>query len=150
MNNFWQFFFQKNNFPYINKNFEDTQYFRYCSSFLPSRSDFWSRKEVQKWPLTDTKRWGICYHFYYLWVAYCISVLEVNYSSPFLGNGLWNQKLSEINAAGSDLLVHEYTIKSSVKSHFMTMASKFLNIAVWLLHSYKGWLSFSYMAVSNL
>ena len=22
MNNFWQFFFQKNNFPYINKNFE--------------------------------------------------------------------------------------------------------------------------------
>ena len=32
----------------------------------------------------------------------------------------------------------------------MTMASKFLNIAVWLLHSYKGLLSFSYVAVSNL
>lgn len=150
MNNFWQFF-QKNNFSDINKNLKKIHNISDIVPFFPLQDLIFDQgKKVQKCPLTDTKRWGIYYLFYYLWAAYGISVLEVNYSSPFLGDGLWNQKLSEINIAGSDLLVHEYTIKSSVKLHFMTMASKFLNTAIWLLHRCKGWLPFSYVAVSNL
>ena len=118
MNNFWQFF-QKNNFSYINKNLKKIHNISDIVPFFPLQDLIFDQgKKVQKCPLTDTKRWGIYYRFYYLWAAYVISVLEVNYSSPFLGDGLWNQKLSEINIAESDLLVHEYTIKSSVKLHF--------------------------------
>lgn len=57
-------------------------------------------------------------------------MLGVNRSSLFLCDAL--SELSEVNSEESDLLVHKCTIKSSVKSHFMTAVATFLNIALLL------------------
>lgn len=50
-------------------------------------------------------------------------MLGVNCSSLFLGDAL--SELSEVNSEESDLLVHKCTIKSPVKSHFMTAVATF-------------------------